>query len=171
MKNQLGIRVLMLISWCAFVWSGHVFAQKPGSLDPGKYTVFSATGGHMQEGDVFHIDKVDGTKPVFKIRPSDDLKGRWGNGNIQAIDLTANGGPDQEGYCGFVDIDTTVHMGNQYGHDKTHGILVVPVKANQVKIIWSALPIKTKDQGGEKRAENCGNLNKRFHGGMAHASQ
>ncbi|MBT8055046.1 MAG: hypothetical protein KJN69_14220 [Gammaproteobacteria bacterium] len=169
MKNHLGIKVIALISLCLFAWSGYVCAAPPAE---GKYTVFSATGGHMEKHDVFEISSVSEDGKKFKITPKDNpnipndpesLKKRW---NGTEISLDSGYG---EGLCGFIDFDTDEHKGNKYGHDKTHGILVRAMEPEdgkaRVEIIWSAIPLQNKDK------KLCKELEKRFHGGMAHASQ
>ena len=127
----------------------------------------------MKKYDLFEIES-DTFKMIPKDNPNDpddpnSLKKRW-----KGVEIDLNAVPgSKEGetdWCGFIDIDTTEHRGNQYGHDMTHGILVkaMPPYPNgkpRVQIIWSALPLQKKNN------ENCKKLEKRFHGGMAHASQ
>jgi hypothetical protein len=156
-----------------------MFAWSVCSADspvPGHYEVYDSTGGHMKKYDMFEIQKDNEDTNKFKFIPKDNpnnpddpksLKNRW-KGTV--IELEAGHGSKSFDLCGFIDIDTTEHKGNQYGHDKTHGILVKAVSPGpdekpKVRIIWSALPLKSKN------AENCNKLEKRFHGGMAHASQ
>jgi len=58
-----------------------------------------------------------------------------------------------------------------YGHKKTHGFLMRAMtndpetKKPRVEIVWSALPLKKKDN------KLCKDLEKLFHGGMTHATQ
>ena len=166
MKNQLGLKAITLISLCLFAWSGYVCAAPPAE---GKYTVFSATGGHMKKNDVFEILAITNTAN-FKLKPSVSLKFDW-QATADTFDMTSETISGDIALCGFVDIDTYKHLGNKYGHEKTHGILITAIDDDpltgkpRVEIIWSALPLKNKGKN------LCKDLEKRFHGGMAHASQ
>lgn len=167
MKIYLGLNAIVFVSLNLIAWPV-CWAAPP---EPGDYRVYDATGGHMQKDDEFTIsEETADEKKVYKIKPSVKLKKDWhaADDTFEMISVKISG---DTVLCGFVDIDSSEHTGNKYGHDKTHGFLMRamppdPETGNErVEIIWSALPLKNKTP------ENCNNLKKRFHGGMAHATR
>ena len=165
MKIQLGLKTITLISLCLFAWS--VCLAAPPVV--GLYEVYESTGGHMKKNDVFEI-VASTNKAIFKLKPSVKLKYDW-NATADTFDMTSETISGGTALCGFVDIGTYKHLGNKYGHEKIHGILIRAINDDpqtgkpRVEIIWSALPLKNKGQ------KLCKDLEKRFHGGMTHASQ
>jgi hypothetical protein len=125
----------------------------------------------MAVGDVFEI-LHDKDKKEFKLKPSVGLKTKWASSSDYfdlSLENISSGDTD---LCGFIVINTTQHMGNQFGHGKQHGILIkAKPNSEDIKIIWSALPLANKDRKDKKdRTDVCKILEGEYHGGRAHAS-
>ncbi|NND57043.1 MAG: hypothetical protein HKN57_07310 [Xanthomonadales bacterium] len=178
MKNHLGIKVITFISLLLFAWSGCIFAEPPdpmtkmawGGQDTGfkLWTVDDTKGGHLEVGDTFAIERLTADDKNIYLQPAPKL---WEgvNGKVNLTREKPKGKP--EFLCGFVELDTDEHQvvsenDRKYGHGKWHGFLVKIQGADSIKIIWSALPLKSQAANSGK----CSKLEEAFHGGWSHAS-
>jgi hypothetical protein len=176
MKNQWGIKAVILISLCMFAWSGWIYAQGPkrdiawGDATPGyRIWTVSDAGGHMKEGDSFSIEKLSANSGINLV-PDVDLKKRW-KSEISKVELNETTINQKDFLCGFVNVDTDEHDTDddgftKFGHGKWHGFMIKVKKSDELMIIWSARPLANE----KPRKEKCSELEIEFHGGRAHAN-
>jgi len=175
MKNTFGMTAALILAMFLLACSSDLGAKSPdvdivwGGADPGyeTWTVISATGGHMKSGDTFTVER-NVTGKGIKLKPSPPLRAKWSL--TDDVPLTIEGTAGDSALCGFVMLETPEHSGMQYGHGQQHGILLKVQQPDRIKIIWSALPLaKGNPKDKNTRSVKCKQLEKLYHGGIAHA--
>lgn len=175
MKNTFGMTAALCLAIFLLASSSTLGAKPPdidiiwGGADPGyeTWTVISATGGHMKDGDTFTVERNINGKGI-KLKPAPLLRTKWSD--TDDFPLTIEGTAGDSALCGFVVLETPEHSGMQYGHGQQHGILLKVQQPDRIKIIWSALPLaKGNLKDKNTRSKKCKELEKLYHGGIAHA--